>query len=972
MSSPRSTKTDPERWARASALFDAWCDLDRVAQRKHLDALRAEDADLAREVAELLAADASEDDLFDRGLAAQGEVVQESLAAQGLAPRRAAGRKPDTIVGPYRLIDCVGRGGMGEVWRAALTADPNAPPVALKLLRPGMDSEDLVRRFALERRILERLDHPGIARLLDAGTASDGQPWIAVEFIEGIAIDRYAREHGFDVTRRVELIAELCSAVDFAHRRLIVHRDLKPSNILIDAQGRASLLDFGIAKLLAEEPGADRLTQTGMRAFSPAYAAPEQILGEPVTTATDVYALGLVLFELLTGQLPHNTRRKTGAPAGRDVEREVVEAPSAVLRRAPGNQVEAAYGTAANERERHVRRIAGDLDTIVLSALRREPERRYASATALADDLRRYLEGMPISARRESWRYRARKFVGRHRVALTVTALLAGVLFAGVAATFWQARIAEREARRADAEARTARDSAARASATRDALVAMFRASGPDSIGNPTLSLGEVLEEGRRRVESEGEEDALTRADLAEALARVHLAAGMNDDALRLATLAVDLREKQTEPDSRALAMARVTLGRALAVAGQRDRAQDLLATSAASLRDTGGLPTARMALELATPLILLDRYDQAREVLGIAERAATNRRGGEALRIEAIARQGELARDAGDYDTAIRELRRALALAQPEGSDPNAEALALEARLADALADSGAPAEALTHYEHVLGTSRDLFAGTSSLALDVLPKAGAAALQLGQGARLRRALDDLTEFAAQGSAAEARARLLEAESLRARGEANAALVAYTQAIALLNANLGGDHPLVWWGRLRQSLARADAQGVNAEALTEFDVARERLAAAYGQRHQLVRQADLDRALLGCRAGQIDDGLARLTRVRERLDVKDDTRAHPELTRLALARAECALRAPSFDAARVNAELDAADKTLPAGLRDTALEARLIALRARSAQREGRREEARVLADSAAARFERLDARGLAPVFEAK
>jgi hypothetical protein len=232
--------------------------------------------------------------------------------------------------------------------------------------------------------------------------------------------------------------------------------------------------------------------------------------------------------------------------------------------------------------------------------------------------------------------------------------------------------------------------------------------------------------------------------------------------------------------------------------------------------------------------------------------------------------------------------------------------------------------------------------------------------------------LDDLTEFAAQGSAAEARARLLEAESLRAHGEANAALVAYTQAIALLNANLGGDHPLVWWGRLRQSLARADAQGVNAEALAEFDAARERLAAAYGQRHQLVRQADLDRAVLGCRAGDIDEGLARLARVRERLNATHDTRPHPELTRLALARAECALRASTLDTARVQTDLDAADQRLPEGLRDTALEARLIALRARLAQREGRRDEARALIESAATRFERLDARGLAPVFDTK
>lgn len=374
----------------------------------------------------------------------------------------ASGAPRDPVrIGPYRVLKRIARGGMGVVYLAQREGPLPVRPVALKVLRAGAAVEDVLVRFSRERAVLAALDHPNIARLLDAGESDTGEPWFAMEFVEGLPVDDFCDAHRLGVSQRVELFRHICDAVHQAHRNLVIHRDLKPRNILVTADGTPKLLDFGIAKLLNPvlAPGADAPTAAGMQLMTPEYAAPEQVRGDPISTACDVYSLGVVLYELLTGRRPY--RFVTRDP--REIERVVCEqeAPrpsDAVVAPVADPQMLAGSlrgdGSISPEdlavrRQSTVarlrRRLRGDLDTIVAMALRKEPQRRYASAEALGQDLRRHLASEPVMARPDGVAYRLSRFVKRHRgLAAAVVAIMV-VLAGGVAATAWQARRAARE-----------------------------------------------------------------------------------------------------------------------------------------------------------------------------------------------------------------------------------------------------------------------------------------------------------------------------------------------------------------------------------------------------------------------------------------------------------------------------------------------------------------------------------------------
>ncbi len=437
---------DAARWAEVRALFEATAErpeADRAAR------LAGVEAALRREVEALLAAHDDETPFLDAPLVA---ALPEPPAE---APR-------GTRLGPYRLVREIGRGGMGVVHLAERADGAFEREVAVKLVRLGGLDGDLVRRFERERRVLAGLNHPGIARLLDGGVsgplpgAPEGVPYLAMEYVAGEPITAFADRHRLSVPERIALFRSVCDAVQYAHQRLVVHRDLKPSNVLVGQGGRGAgpgahasadrrpaprvkLLDFGVATLLADDGEAATLTTP---LLTPAYAAPEQIRGGTVTTATDVYALGVLLYELLTGRRPYDLRGLSPGAVERAVCETAPPAPSDVVREGGDARARAERRGATPDALR--RRLRGDLDTIVATALRKDPARRYATAAALADDLARHLARLPVRARPDTLAYRAAAFVRRHTAGVAATVLVALALVGGLAAATHQARIAER------------------------------------------------------------------------------------------------------------------------------------------------------------------------------------------------------------------------------------------------------------------------------------------------------------------------------------------------------------------------------------------------------------------------------------------------------------------------------------------------------------------------------------------------
>ncbi len=425
------------RWAEVRAELDALLALAPDERGPHLDELARRDADLADEVRALLAHDAAAGDAF---LAADPHPWEP-------------GREVLRDVGPYELLRELGRGGMGVVYLARRADGAYQRRVAVKLLQRGAGDAGVLERFRRERQVLANLEHPGIARLVDGGTAADGTPYLVMEYVEGVPVDAWADTEGLSVRARLELFLEVCEAVQHAHDNLVVHRDLKPRNVLVAADGRVKLLDFGIAKVLDPEKtsAAPDLTVGFGRFLTPAYASPELVAGRPVTTSSDVYSLGVLLFELLTGEPPYRVETTSAAEVERIVCDTVPLRPSAAARAADDPaRVARLRGTTPRGL---VRALAGDLDRIVGMALRKEPGQRYASVRHLAEDVRRHLQGRPVAARGEGLAYRASRLARRNRAVVSTAALVLVALVAGLVTSLSLYRGAE-EARAAEREQR--------------------------------------------------------------------------------------------------------------------------------------------------------------------------------------------------------------------------------------------------------------------------------------------------------------------------------------------------------------------------------------------------------------------------------------------------------------------------------------------------------------------------------------
>jgi non-specific serine/threonine protein kinase/serine/threonine-protein kinase len=415
----------PERWQQIKEILDRATEIDESAREEFLSSICNGDAELRDEVDSFLFFDEKADEALENpsfSIAAQQDEMVTAVSYQGRQ------------IGNYRIIGELGSGGMGAVFLAERADGNFEQKVALKLIKRGMDSEIVLRRFFNERRILASLEHPNIARLIDGGTTEDGVPYFVMEYVEGKLIIEYADVNELNLEKRLKLFLEVCSAVSFAHQNLVIHRDLKPSNILVTADGTPKLLDFGIAKMLEGGTG-KMVTATRQFALTPEYASPEQIRGETLTTATDVYSLGIILYEILTGTRPYETENQSFGDIINTICETIPLRPS--LNKNQANRVSA-------------KSLQGDLDNIILKALRKEPERRYASVEQLSTDIDRHLNGLPVSATRDTTRYRLGKFFARNRYVVAAAALIFLTMAIGLVATLYQARIAQREKARAE------------------------------------------------------------------------------------------------------------------------------------------------------------------------------------------------------------------------------------------------------------------------------------------------------------------------------------------------------------------------------------------------------------------------------------------------------------------------------------------------------------------------------------------
>ena len=459
---------DSLSWERIASVFSDALECNAATRSTFLDNACAGDPELRGEVEAMLAAHHHD-----------GLAVEHRLRTAAELPA-AASLESGSRLGAYRIDQLVGEGGMGEVYRGERVDGEYRQTVAIKLLRPGYLTAETMRRFRTERQVLASLSHPAIAAILDAGTAPDGRPYLVMQFVDGVPITEFCQRSRLSVADRLRLFGRVADVVQFAHGRLVVHRDLKPGNILVQPDGAPRLLDFGIAKLLDHgNDGAPLLTtRPESRVFTPEHAAPEQLRGEPAGTGTDVYGLGVLLFELLAGRRPFPSAGLTTSQAERVILEEEAPLPSAVA-----------------IRREDARKLRGDLDRIVLMALRKEPERRYASAGQLAEDVERHLRGLPVRAERDTVGYRSRKFIARNRAVVGLGTVVAAMLLGFSVFTAIQSRTVPVARDRAEQERGAAED-------VLNVLTSLFHRSNPRIVpGGDTLRIGAFLDEAERQID---------------------------------------------------------------------------------------------------------------------------------------------------------------------------------------------------------------------------------------------------------------------------------------------------------------------------------------------------------------------------------------------------------------------------------------------------------------------------------------
>jgi len=691
-----ASSTAPDLRAAIDAIFDDALDVPTERRAAWLEERCGDDPALLREVQLLLAGHEQKGSPLD---------IPAAVHVGALLADSSRGRR----IGPYRVLRELGRGGMGVVYLAERDDGQYRRRVAVKVLRSSQDADELHQRFVAERQILASLNHPNIAQFLDGGV-SDGQlPYLVLEYVDGLPITEYCDRQRLDVAGRLRLFREVCAAVHHAHQNLVLHRDLKPGNVLVTGTGQVKLLDFGIAKLLNPSLAAvdQPVTRTAFRLMTPAYASPEQVRGDTLTTASDVYALGLLLYELLSGRPAHrvtpDSPRDAFQVAGeRDPERpsDAIMSQDAAGASGPAD-LAAARGTTP---ERLRRQLRGDLDAIVAMALRKEPGRRYGSAELLAEDIGRYLDGLPVLAHRGSRWYRVEKSVRRHRAAATIAAASAVLLVVAAGVAFRLAAVATRDRDRAAAALTQSERALRESSAVTELLVGLFEASDPAEGGQDALTASDLLRRGVTRAERlEGEPAAQAR--MLEALGRVYASRGDLELGANLLRRALAIRHTSAGVNDPSAATTSATLADVLRRQGKNAQA-DTLAREALRVRRAAlgnAHPEIAASLEqLSGIAVYLGNFAaaEAYQLEGVAVHRRSASRDDAGL-VSSLERLSAILWRRGDDAGAERALREALAVTQTTHPDPHRERAGVMMRLAD-LADQrpngSAEAESLAY----------------------------------------------------------------------------------------------------------------------------------------------------------------------------------------------------------------------------------------------------------------------------------
>jgi serine/threonine-protein kinase len=589
-----------EQWRQVKEIFNTAIELAPVERRAFIEEKSNNDELVIREVLALLASDEEAENFIEKPAVVVSDLVTDEKNQSVIGKQ----------IGSYKIEKEIGRGGMGAVYLATRADEEFQKRVAIKLIKRGYDTDDIIRRFRHERQILAALDHPNITRLIDGGATEDGLPFLVMDYVEGLSLNQYCDERRLNIKERLKLFLQICSAVSYAHQNLIIHRDIKPSNILVTKEGTPKLLDFGIAKLLSPNTGltVDK-TLAATQAMTPEYASPEQILGQPVTTATDVYSLGVLLYELLTGHRPFKIKTNSPSEITRIIADSEPEKPSSIVTR--GRKIGNWQSAIGNQ-------LKGDLDNIVLMAMRKEAERRYSSVEQFATDIKRYLDGLPVIARQDTFGYRASKFIKRNKAAVTAGVGVALSLVAGIAATTRQARIAKRQSEIAKRQRDKARQEADKAEHINKFLQKMLSSADPH-MGSKDVKVIEVLGEAAKSIESDFADQPEIVADLQTTIGLTYLNLGQIDLAEPHLRSALDARLKIFGRENSESAMSLYSYGQLLQAKGEAAEAENYYRQSLETLHHLFGdenLKVADVLHALGWTLSVLGRNDETIRVL--------------------------------------------------------------------------------------------------------------------------------------------------------------------------------------------------------------------------------------------------------------------------------------------------------------------------------------------------------------------